>query len=319
MTVAIPVRDGLPWLEGVLAALARQTREHELLICDSGSEDGSVELARRHAARVVEISPGDFGHGRTRNLLMSEASGRHVAFLTQDAEPADPQWLGSLLGGFELAPDVGLVYGPYVARPGAAFAVRSELERWFESLSAGGVPIVERLQADEREHARRLLLGRRGFFADANACIAREAWERVPFRDVAYAEDRALALDMMLAGYAKCYVPGAAVLHSHDYSPIEQLRRSFDESRGLHEVFGWREPADPRRLVGQLRGEIGQARRELRAERAEARTRAATLAAVSCHHLMRLLGAALGSRAEALPASLRRRLSLEQRDGGGDA
>src|SRR4029077_7099783 len=96
---------------------------------------------------------------------------------------------------------------------------------------------VERLAPGE--DAATALLGRRGFFTDANGCVKREAWRRVPFRDARYGEDRALGLDMLLAGYGKCYVPGAPVLHSHRYSPLQQLRRSFDEARGLHEVYGW--------------------------------------------------------------------------------
>ncbi len=84
-------------------------------MCDSGSTDGSLQLARGHGARVLEIAPEHFTHGGTRNLLMSEARGAHVALLTQDSEPADERWLERLLGGFELAADVALVYGPYRA------------------------------------------------------------------------------------------------------------------------------------------------------------------------------------------------------------
>jgi glycosyltransferase involved in cell wall biosynthesis len=41
VSVAIPVRDGGELFAGVLAALAGQTVAHELLVCDSGSRDGS--------------------------------------------------------------------------------------------------------------------------------------------------------------------------------------------------------------------------------------------------------------------------------------
>jgi rhamnosyltransferase len=157
------------------------------------------------------------------------------------------------------------------------------------------------------------LIGRRGFFTDANACIAREAWERVPFREVAYAEDRVLAIDMLRAGYGKAFVPKAVVLHSHDYSARRQLRRSFDEGRGLREVYGWREPASPVRLVRNLRGELGATRRELITAGAAPVQRRATLIAVTRHHVLRLAGALLGSRADALPVWARRRLSLEGR------
>ena len=325
VTVAIPVRDGGALFAGVLDALARQSVEHELLVCDSGSLDDSAALARARGARVLEIAPSQFSHGGTRNLLVGEARGEHVALLTQDAEPADEHWLARLLGGFELEPEVGLVYGPYRPRPDASPAVRVELERWFASLAPDGLPRVERLAESERSLPVAELIGRRGFFTDANACLSRAAWERVPFREVAYAEDRVLAIDMLRAGYAKAYVPDAAVLHSHEYSPSEQLRRCFDEWRGLREVYGFVEPASPRHVARKLRGEIGAARRELSGSRAlpkqgvRARTapirRGAALARLVVHHSARLVGALLGSRAGALPPWARRRLSLEGRAG----
>jgi GT2 family glycosyltransferase len=315
VTVAIPVRDGGQLLAGVLDALSRQTVRHELLVCDSGSVDGSLELARLHGARVLQIAPEEFSHGGTRNLLVSEARGGHVALLTQDAEPAEERWLERLLSGFDLASDVGIVYGPYRPRPSASASVRIELERWFASLSPDGEPRVERLAEHERSLPAAELIGRRGFFTDANACIARDAWERVPFREVPYAEDRMLAIDMLRAGYAKAFVPGAAVIHSHDYTTTEQLRRCFDEWRGLREVYGWREPASPARLLAQLRGELGRARDELIGQGVSPVRRRATLAAVSRHHVVCRAGALLGSRADRLPAGARRRLSLEGRAG----
>jgi rhamnosyltransferase len=311
--VAIPVRDGGSLLRGVLAALDRQSVEHELLVCDSGSSDGSAALARSHGAHVLEISPQRFTHGGARNLLMREAQGDYVALLTQDSEPADELWLERLLAGFTLGPDVAIVYGPYRPRQSASFAVRLELERWFSSLSAGGEPRVERLEQRERSLPARELVGRRGFFSDANACLARSAWEAVPFREIAYAEDRALALDMLRAGYAKAFVPDAGVLHSHDYSAAQQLRRSFDEWRGLLEVYGWREPAGARQLMRRARGELSAARRALACEEVGAGRRWLTLAAVSRHHVARRAGALLGSRADLIPSFARRELSLERR------
>jgi rhamnosyltransferase len=314
-TVAIPVRNGGEQFAGVLLALEEQTIGHELLVCDSGSSDGSAELARAHGARVIEIAPEEFSHGATRNRLMREAHTERVALLTQDSQPTDEHWLERLLEGFELAGDVALVYGPYRPRADAPLPVRLELERWFASLADSAKPQLERLAEDERGVPVVELVGRRGFFTDANACITRSAWERIPFREVAYAEDRVLAIDMLRAGYAKAFVPGAPVLHSHHYSAGEQLRRSFDEWRGLLEVYGWREAASGRAQLSQLRGELGGARAELRAAGVHGPKLLTALAAVARHHVLRSAGALLGSRADRLPAGARRRLSLEARAG----
>jgi rhamnosyltransferase len=303
VTVAIPVLNGGELLERTLDAVRRQAidRELELLVADSGSSDGSRERATEHGARLIELDRADFGHGATRNLLLRESRGTHVALLTQDAEPADEHWLANLLAGFEQADDVALVYGPYLPRPDASAAVRRELERWFGTLPPG----VERLSAAERDLPAVELMGRRGFFSDANAALARAAWERVPFRDIAYAEDRALALDMLRAGYAKVYQPAAAVLHSHEYGAGQRFRRAYDEWRGLNEVYGWREPATPTRLLSQLRGELGPLRRD--------GAGLASLAGAARDQLIRHAGAVLGSRGTRLPAALQRRLSLERR------
>jgi GT2 family glycosyltransferase len=305
--VGIPVRDGGELLGEVLRALSRQTVAHELVVCDSGSRDGSAQLARAHGARVLELAPERFSHGGARNALMAAAGGEHVALLTQDAVPADERWLERMLEGFALG-------GPYRPRAGAAAPVRIELNDWFASLAGDGAPQLERLDERERSSPPLVqLLGRRGFFTDANACLARAAWERVPFREVPYAEDRVLAIDMLRAGYAKAFLPQAAVVHSHAYTPTEQLRRCFDEWRGLREVYGWREPASPAHLLRRLRGALGVARRELAREHASPTTRLRTLLAVARHQLVCLCGALLGSRAERLPAAARRALSLERR------
>jgi rhamnosyltransferase len=314
VTVAIPTRNGGRLLGRVLDALARQTVEHELLVCDSGSRDGSPALARARGARVIEIQRREFSHGGTRNLMMDESSGAHVAFLTQDAEPADERWLERLLEGFKLAGDIAVTFGPYRARPGAPLATRVELGEWFASLAPDGRAHVQRLAEHERIGLpARELMGRRGFLTDANACLARSAWERVPFREVPYAEDRALAVDLLRAGYAKAYIPDAAVFHSHTYTTRDELRRSFDESRGLREIYGWCEPAHPAILARNLRGALGPVQRELHQDGASPSRMYSTLAAAGARGLARLGGAVLGSRADRLAPGVRRALSLEGR------
>jgi rhamnosyltransferase len=301
-------------LESIRSQLLADGGSLEILVCDSGSTDGSVAVARANGAEVIEIAPSEFSHGATRNLLMERARGSHVAFLTQDAVPAGGAWLARLLAGFELAEDVSLVFGPYLPRADASPMVARELTDWFDSFSPGSGPQIDRLSERERTIPARALLGRRGFFTDANGCVARAAWESVPFPPVRYAEDHLLAHDMLRAGYAKAYVPDAAVVHSHDYSGWGWLRRSFDESRAIHELYGFDEPG---RFATAALGVWGRARADLRWARSHPEHRAspaALLAARSLgHHLVRAAGTMLGTRSDRLPASLVRVLSLEGR------
>ncbi len=304
VTVAIPVLNGGRLLGQTLDAVTGQAVDArvELLVADSGSTDGSRELAERAGATIIDIPRAEFSHGATRNVLAQRASGSHVAFLTQDATPADERWLARMLEGFEFGEHVGLVFGPYRARPEASLMVKRELDEWFGSFAPDGQPRVDHSQGGDRA----------AFFTDANGCVAREAWEEVRFRAVSYAEDQMLASDLMSAGWAKTYHPAAAVIHSHDYPPAQLLRRCFDESRALREVRGHRARGGPRRsaLVVQRR-----VRDDLALARREGASRVALAPRSLAHHGARTLGEVLGSRADRLPEPVRRALSLEGRGG----
>jgi glycosyltransferase involved in cell wall biosynthesis len=312
VTVAVPVRDGGARLARVLRAVRDQhtARAVELLVCDSGSTDGSVEVARAHGARVLTIAPERFSHGSTRNLLAREARGAHVVCVTPDAVPATPRWLERLLAAFAREPDAGLAFGPYVPAPGATPSTARELEAFFASFGAGR---TDRLDAGERALAPRHLLGPRGFFTDANGAVVRAAWARVPFRDVPYAEDQQLAVDMLRAGYAKVFVADAAVEHSHEYSPRRRVQRCFDEWRALREVYGWVEPLTAATLRDRV---LAPARDDVRWARdrgASPAMQAGLAGRAVVHHGARTAGAALGARHDRLPARVRGLLSLESR------
>ncbi|MEA2210274.1 MAG: hypothetical protein QOF83_222 [Solirubrobacteraceae bacterium] len=309
VTVAIPTRNAGPDFRQTLEAVRAQRvdRAVQLLICDSGSTDGTRALARAYDAEMIEIRPEAFSHGATRNLLMSRATGDHVAFLTQDAVPAAEDWLTRLVGGFGLAAEVGLVFGPYRPRSGASISVARELTAWFDSFTSGG-PRIDVLPPPDRQAPARHFLGHLGYFTDANGCVSRAAWERVPFRPVAYAEDHLLAQDMLRAGYAKVYMPEAAVIHSHEYSAREWVRRGFDEARAVREIYGWAPSLGA--ALQSLRGNVAADWREARRRPGCA---GPVLVQSALHHGARTVGGVLGGRAEHLPAGMSGRLSLERR------
>jgi rhamnosyltransferase len=319
VTVAIPTLNGAGTLERTLSAVRAQQlqarSEIELLVCDSGSRDGSVAVARSFGAELIEIPRSSFSHGGTRNLLVERSQGEHVAFLTQDAEPADARWLARLLEGFSLAEDVALSFGPYLPREDASPMVARELSDWFRSFSPDGSPRIDRLATCERDLPARALLGPRGFFTDANGCVARAAWKSVPFRPVRYAEDHVLAHDMLRAGYAKAFLPDAAVIHSHDYAGCDWLRRSFDEARAVREVYQYVPALRAAEVALKVWGLVGADWRWRRAmgPAMGPGESLALLVRSLVHHTLRMAGTLLGARAERLSESAARRLSLEGR------
>jgi glycosyltransferase involved in cell wall biosynthesis len=311
VTVAIPVYNGARYLDEVLTAVRAQRTDRtvELLIVDSGSTDGSLAIAERHGARIHRIAKAEFSHGGTRNRMMELAAGAHVAFLTQDATPADERWLASLLEGFEQADDVALVFGPHEPRPDASHMIKAEMERHFAVWD--GIS-VQRLPEDLEAYRR--FPGLYTFFSDVNGCVARWAWEQIPYRDVPYAEDQLLGREMIEAGFAKVFHPQARVLHSHQYPPLRFLRRYFDEFRSLREVLDHVEPAHPVNTPRSIRSLARHDERWLRDHGVEGAALTRAVAASYRHHTIRQAGAIVGTRADRLPRPLRRILSLEGRD-----
>jgi O-antigen biosynthesis protein len=304
VSVVIPVKDGERYLEELLDALAREGPA-ETLVIDSGSRDRSREIARSAGVELLQIEPREFGHGRTRNLGAERTSGELICFLTQDATPS-PGWLAAYLEAFSLEERVGAAYGPHLPRPDTSPMIARELTEFFAGFAAGA--------ADDR---RPVLQSAGGptFLSNVNACYARACWEEIHFREIAYSEDQAFGADLLAAGWSKVYHPDAAVLHAHDYGTFEFMRRYFDEYRALRETQGHVEPFHPIAATRQIGREVVADRRWMAEQGIGSSARARWTARAISHHGGRRVFSALGSRSERVPRPLRRRLSLEGRDG----
>jgi glycosyltransferase involved in cell wall biosynthesis len=307
VSVIVPVKDGARYLAEVLTAVSRQRfdGELEMLVIDSGSVDGSVEIAQTAGARVIEIAPSAFRHGGTRNLGAEQTSGEYLVFLTQDATPAHEDWLADLIAPIDLDEMVGLSFGPHLPRRATSPMVARELEEFFRSFSPDG---SVRIDCDVRSDDPAT-----GFFSNVNSCIARSCWEAVRFRDVPYAEDQAFARDAFIAGWCKAFVPAAAVLHAHDYPFRTFMRRYFDEYRGLREVAGHVEPLHPMTTLRRVRTDVRKDAAYMRGLGWNLGKRAIWRSRSARHHLGRAVLSVLGSRPERLPRWLRRFLSYERR------
>lgn len=311
-SVLIPVKNGGALLGEVLdAVLAQDTPwPFEVIVVDSGSRDGSVELARQRGVRVEVIPAAEFGHGRTRNHLASLSSGEFLVFITQDAKPAHVHWLRHLVEGCDAAPDVAGAFGPHRAHPEARTVTHRELDAHFAGF--GDCLSVVRLDDSER-YARDV--GYRQwlhFFSNNNSCLRRTVWQKLPFPEVAFAEDQTWAKQAIEAGYGKAFVPQALVCHSHDFGVWETLQRNFDEARSFQRYFGYRLQGS---LSRALASGVLLARRDWHWLRAAGTSGAGLLkdgvfmAMVEC---ARTLGQYLGTRHDRLPAWLLRSVSRDE-------
>ena len=96
VSVLLVTKNAERYLDEVLDRIGQQRgcfQLDEIIAVDSGSRDRTLAILEAHAVRVIRIPPQEFGHGKTRNLAASHAQGDYLVFLTQDATPADADWL----------------------------------------------------------------------------------------------------------------------------------------------------------------------------------------------------------------------------------
>jgi len=218
ISVLIPVKNGGSDLARCLEGIARQKvdDEIEVVVVDSGSTDGSADLARRLGAQVHEIAAEEFVHGATRNLAARLSRGDVLVFTTQDAVPADELWLSQLVAALE-GEDVAGAYGRQLPHEDA-----TPPERFFLDFMYGPEARVQRLSGLEELSFEQTL------FSNVNSAIRRRIWETHPFEDdVTMSEDQEWSRRMLLAGHAIVYEPRAAVRHSHTYSLRGAFRRFY--------------------------------------------------------------------------------------------
>ena len=232
-SIVILTLNAGPRLRRVLDAVHAQRFDGalEILVLDSGSTDGTLELAAGHdrAKRrgSVAIHPvNNFGHGRTRNEGARLATGRFVVYLTQDALPIGDRWLTNLLAPFD-DPTVAATYSRQVP-----YADATPMERFFLSRRFAGVRIVK---PEPKRHRLGLYSV---FFSNVSSAIRRDVLLEHPFDDsLIMSEDQQFARDVIRAGWRTVYEPASVVRHSHRYTLWQVFTRYFDSLYSLEEIF----------------------------------------------------------------------------------
>ncbi len=240
LSVVIPTWNGGARFRELLVALASQDLEHELVVIDSGSRDGTPEAAGAAGARVLSIPQREFNHGATRNQAIAAARGEVVALLTQDALPMGRSYLSALARPFA-NPRVDGAYARQYPRPDCDPLLAERLRRWSASRSepslqvlVPGDPAASRKLYDALPPMERYLSC---VFDNVASAVRRASWERCPFPARTFGEDVAWGRAILLSGGALAYEPLASVEHSHRIEMRREFKRLYCDHRNLFELF----------------------------------------------------------------------------------
>ena len=181
ISVVVPVRNGMPWIEHQLRALSSQQvpAVWEVIVADNGSDDGTRSCVQRWSESDPRIHLVDASAGRgaaaARNIGVQSARGGLLAFCDAD-DVVRPGWLASMLACLA---DADLVAGV------------------FDFGALDGAPSPFPVPAATRQ------LGFLPFGLSANLAVSREVFAAVHGFDEGLSpeEDVDLCWRLQLAGY----------------------------------------------------------------------------------------------------------------------
>lgn len=168
---------------------------------------------------VHHLKKEEFDHGGTRRRAASMSDADIMVFMTQDALPRDRNVLGSLVRPIVENECVGAAYARQLPKDDCRF-----LERYTRAFNYPDKSSLKR-QEDLPVY------GIKTYFC-SNVCAAydRKIYLKTGgfVEHAIFNEDMIYAAEMMKRGYAVAYAADAQVIHSHNYSSIQQFHRNFD-------------------------------------------------------------------------------------------
>lgn len=222
--IIIPVYKPGQELFMLLDALEAQTLAVNRIILMNTEEKyfeqliyGTKYTTKYSNVEVYHLSKREFDHGGTRHRGVQHSDADVFVMMTQDAMPADEKLLEKLTA--RLSGQVAVAYARQL--PGKGSSEFEKLSRYFNYPKTSRIKSAADLEKT----------GIKTYFC-SNVCAAyrREIYEELGgfIRHTIFNEDMIYAAGAVKAGYQIAYEAEACVIHSHNYTNLQQLRRNFD-------------------------------------------------------------------------------------------
>ena len=252
-SIIIPTLNGGNLLLKVCEALIRQEFQAswEVIIIDSQSSDNSIKQTIElfnHSnipLKLITINKKDFQHGRSRNQAIKESRGEIILLLTQDAIPANKNWLKIMIQSFDNTQVAG-VFGRHIAHDNHPRLIQRDLDNHFNRMNEYPIrKIKDQIEYDDEISLRQTF----HFFSNNNSALRKKNWTEIPFPEIDFGEDQTWAKKAIESGNSIAYQHDSIVFHSHDFSFIQSCVRTRIEKNFFLKNFGYDLKIDRRKLL----------------------------------------------------------------------
>ena len=214
------------WAKWVQALQSQNCKPMQVVVVDSGSTDGSLELSQQAGFTVLHTKAQDFNHGATRQWALEQGflnpqpnpPPDFIVFLTQDAILANSNALEELLQAFQ-DPQIAAAYGRQLPKPEAHW-----LEAHTRSFNYPDASRTVQLQDKASLGIKACFLSNSFAAYRLQALMAQGGFPA----HLPLGEDTFTAAKLLLSGQSLRYQASAAVYHSHNYNGLQDFQRMFD-------------------------------------------------------------------------------------------
>lgn len=197
------------YLPQLLEAISAQRSEYryEVIVVDSGSTDGTLEIANAHGCRILMITKEEFSFGRSLNMGCQAAFGKYLTIISGHCVPCHGSWLQRLVAPLAEG-EVAYTYGRQLGGSETHWSEHRIFAKYFPEQSA--VP-------------------QQGIYCNnANSAILKSCWLQLKFDEhLTGLEDMDMAQRVTTTGGKVGYIAEASVYHFH-HEDWRQVRKRFE-------------------------------------------------------------------------------------------
>lgn len=219
--VIIPTYHPGRGFSALLDRLMKQTMPvHRIIVMNTEEAFWKKELEEKYPVlEVHHLKKTDFDHGRTRAQAAEMSEADVMIFMTQDAMPADKELVKRLVCALTQDDKIAAAYARQLPNADCSF-----VERYTRSFNYPETSVVK--TKDDLP-----VYGIKTFFC-SNVCAAyrRDIYLEMGgfVKRAIFNEDMIYAGRLIQEGYGIAYAADAKVIHSHNYSCMQQFHRNFD-------------------------------------------------------------------------------------------
>lgn len=227
VSIIIRTKNEEKGLPKCLDAIKNQTfQDFEIIIVDSGSTDNTLEIAKEHNCKIVEIPQEDFTYGYSLNVGIKNANGKIIVCLSAHCLPVNNEWLERLINPFKLNSKLAGLYGRQIPFTNAS-------------------PAEKRGLIEAYPQKDKFIIISSVYFSNANCALLKKVWTDFNFNEkLTFSEDQDWCARVQDKDFLIGYEPRAVVYHSHKETLGDAYKKYYLKSKAMKnikKIYSWKQ------------------------------------------------------------------------------